>query len=267
MQLSRMDDVAGCRLIFNDLTELREFRERFHNARFNHKLRNEPDRYDYIRHPKESGYRGIHDVYSYNVNSEAGRPYEGLLIELQYRTLHQHAWATCVEVVGFLTENQPKFDRGDDRYLQILRLASEIIARAFEGERSCLHGLDDAEVVQQFLALDASLHFLQMLRGLNAADGEIRGQRNVILIFSEDEELETRSYRDAPEALRALFELERENPGKDIVLVKADTSEEVRIAFRNYFSDASEFIQLMEIGVERLSPDRVVYLDAEILSD
>ena len=267
MQLSRMDDVAGCRLIFNDLTELREFRERFHNARFNHKLRNEPDRYDYIRHPKESGYRGIHDVYSYNVNSEAGRPYEGLLIELQYRTLHQHAWATCVEIVGFLTENQPKFDRGDDRYLQILRLASEIIARAFEGERSCLHGLDDAEVVQQFLALDASLHFLQMLRGLNAADGEIRGQRNVILIFSEDEELETRSYRDAPEALRALFELERENPGKDIVLVKADTSEEVRIAFRNYFSDASEFIQLMEIGVERLSPDRVVYLDAEILSD
>jgi len=80
MQLSRMDDVAGCRLIFKDVEELRQFREAFHNrSRFDHKLKNDPDKYDYIAHPKESGYRGIHDVYEYDVRSEVGRFRKGLL--------------------------------------------------------------------------------------------------------------------------------------------------------------------------------------------
>ena len=70
MQLSRMDDVAGCRLIFPTVEELRVFRAEFHDkSRFKHSLKNDPDKYDYIAHPKESGYRGVHDVYVYNVNS------------------------------------------------------------------------------------------------------------------------------------------------------------------------------------------------------
>lgn len=87
MQLARMDDVAGCRLIFRSLKDLQAFRLRFHKARFNHKLRNEPDKYDYIKKPKQTGYRGIHDVYEYNANSEIGKALVGLYIELQYRTL------------------------------------------------------------------------------------------------------------------------------------------------------------------------------------
>ena len=37
MQLARMDDVAGCRLIFKSIKEIHEFRDEFHKARFNHK--------------------------------------------------------------------------------------------------------------------------------------------------------------------------------------------------------------------------------------
>ncbi|MGV7171961.1 RelA/SpoT domain-containing protein [Xanthomonas axonopodis pv. ricini] len=73
MQLARMDDVAGCRLIFRNEKELRKFRRSLHEARFNHKLRHESDKYDYIENPKGTGYRGIHDVYEYDVNSEAGK--------------------------------------------------------------------------------------------------------------------------------------------------------------------------------------------------
>lgn len=93
MQLARMDDVAGCRLIFRNIKELNKFRDTFHKARFNHKRRNEPDKYNYIESPKNTGYRGIHDVYEYDVNSEAGKSLTGLYIEIQYRTLVQHAWA------------------------------------------------------------------------------------------------------------------------------------------------------------------------------
>ena len=52
MQLARMDDVAGCRLIFRNEKELRRFRTSLHRARFNHKLRHSPEKYDYIENPK-----------------------------------------------------------------------------------------------------------------------------------------------------------------------------------------------------------------------
>ena len=87
MQLSRMDDVAGCRLIFENLDELNTFRNKFQTARFKHRRRNDLDKYDYIKHPKKTGYRGIHDVYEYDVNSTAGKKLKGLYIEIQYRTL------------------------------------------------------------------------------------------------------------------------------------------------------------------------------------
>ena len=35
-----MDDVAGCRLIFENLNHLNSFREAFHKARFSHKRKN-----------------------------------------------------------------------------------------------------------------------------------------------------------------------------------------------------------------------------------
>ncbi len=70
MQLTRMDDVAGCRLIFPNAEELYAFRHNLHGAHFNHQLKNQPDKYDYIKRPKDTGYRGIHDVYAYDVNSD-----------------------------------------------------------------------------------------------------------------------------------------------------------------------------------------------------
>ncbi len=256
MQLSRMDDVAGCRLIFKDIKKLTSFRNAFHCARFRHKRRNELEKYDYIKSPKSTGYRGIHDVYEYDVNSEVGKKLAGLYVEIQYRTLVQHAWATAVEVIGFITESQPKFQKGDKRYENAMALASEILARAHEGVTGPLPAIPDRELVQQFLAIDNELGLLRTLRGLNAANKTVTANRNAILIFGSAGDLDVRVFRDAPDALRALFELERSMPDRDIVLVRADTSDEVRLAFRNYFSDARDFIRLMEAGCAKLGNPR-----------
>jgi len=253
MQLARMDDVAGCRLIFRSVRSLRAFRRQFHKARFNHRLRNEPSKYDYIAHPKSTGYRGIHDVYEYDVNSEAGKDLAGLYIEIQYRTLVQHAWATTVEVIGFITESQPKFQQGDKRYEQGMAYASELLARAHEGMTGPFPDLSDRTVLEEFLKLDKELRLIQTLRGLNSAKGGVTDKRNTILIFSKAGDLEVRNFRDATDAIRTLFELEKAMPDRDIVLVRADTSEEVRLAFRNYFTDAREFIKLIESACAKLS--------------
>ena len=265
MKLSRMDDVEGCRLIFKSIKDLRRFRDTLHQrSRFNHKLKNGIDKYDYIAHPKDSGYRGIHDVYEYDVKSNSGRDRKGLLIELQYRTSNQHAWATTVELVGFLTSDQPKFDRGGAEIKLILRLASEIVARAFEDTRSSLPDLSNRDVVGQFTALDGKLDFMKMLRNLNRADGSFTKKKDMILIFGDTnrkELMEVRSYPNTTVALRALFILEKERPKTYIVLVKSERPEDVRVAFRNYFSDAGQFIDLVNSGCGKLSGAECILID------
>lgn len=258
MALARMDDVAGCRLIFRNVSALNSFREELHRARFGHKLRNDVDKYDYIKSPKDTGYRGIHDVYEYDVRSEQGKPLTGLYVEIQYRTLVQHAWATTVELIGFVTQSQPKFQRGDKRYELAMSYASEMLARAFESAKGPHPDLPDREVVRRFSALDRELGLIRMLRGLSAVKKAVNEKRNAILVFRPDGELEVRSYRDAPDALAALFELEKEHPDYDPVLVRADTSEGIRVAFRNYFSDASDFLRMINLAKIKLGAVRVV---------
>ncbi|WP_257312989.1 RelA/SpoT domain-containing protein [Geothrix fuzhouensis] len=253
MHLARMDDVAGCRLIFRTVKDLYQFRTDFHQARFNHRLRNELDQYDYIKKPKATGYRGIHDVYEYDVQSTIGKRLTGLYVEIQYRTLVQHAWATTVEVIGFITESQPKFQQGDKRYEHAMALASEILARAYEGTTGPFPELESKDLIDRFLAIDSELSLLQTLRGLNAADKAVSENKNAILIFSASTDLEIRTYRDAPEALRALFELEKEFSDRDIVLVRADSGDQVRLAFTNYFSDATDFIRMVENSCAKLA--------------
>lgn len=255
MSLSRMDDVAGCRLIFKRTKDLYAFRQKFHHARFNHKRRNpdNPDKYDYIKKPKSTGYRGVHDVYEYDVNSEAGKALAGLYIEIQYRTFVQHAWATAVEVIGLITESQPKFQKGDKRFEHAMALASEILARAHEDAKGPFPELTNQQLVTAFLTAEKEISLLDTLRSLNAADKTISAKRNAILIFAEGRPLEVRSFRDATEALRSLFALEKEMPDRDIVLVRADTSDEIRLAFKNYFSDARDFIRFVEDGCTKLS--------------
>ncbi len=253
MQLARMDDIAGCRMIFKSIDELNNFRKIFLNSKFNHELKNEIDKYDYIKKSKVTGYRGIHDVYEYNVRSEQGKRLKGLKIEIQYRTLIQHAWATTVELIGFITESQPKFQQGDKRYETLMVYASEILARAHEGVKGPLPDIENNNLVKDFLKKDSEINLLRTLKGLNSIDIDKSKRKNFILIFDKAGKLETRAFESATDALKVLFNIEKENSEKDVVLVKADSSEEIRLAYKNYFSDAKDFLKLIEAGCIKLA--------------
>lgn len=259
MELSRMDDIAGCRLIFKNIKDLESFRSKFHKARFAHKLRNHPDKYNYILNPKKTGYRGVHDVYEYNVNSESGKNLKGLYIEIQYRTRVQHAWATAVEVIGFITESQPKFEKGDDRYGIAMALASEILARAYENNTSTYATLSNTELLKKFLEIESEINLIKTLKGVTAAKSNISEKKNTILHFSDNGKLDVYSFKDATEALKYLFDLEKRFPDNDIVLVRADKSDDIRFAFKNYFGDSSEFIRLIEAGCAKISGKQRVF--------
>ncbi|QDK34001.1 hypothetical protein [Sphingomonas sp. IC081] len=54
--VSAMHDFAGCRMIFNNIEQLNDFRSYMHSAQtmrnVEHRLRHEVEKYDYIEHPK-----------------------------------------------------------------------------------------------------------------------------------------------------------------------------------------------------------------------
>jgi ppGpp synthetase/RelA/SpoT-type nucleotidyltranferase len=136
MQLDRMHDIAGCRAILPDIKSLERFRKIFLDTRSKHRHINaNDDRYNYIKRPKDSGYRGIHDVFETILESKSGSVWNGLRVEVQFRTRYQHAWATAVETVDLLNGERAKFGQASPQLQRFFKVASELIARAHEPSR------------------------------------------------------------------------------------------------------------------------------------
>src|SRR5690606_14571502 len=68
---------------------------------------------DYIKKPKEDGYRGYHLVGKFPDSSGSSR-----LIEIQLRTTLQHDWATSVEIVDLFTNQALKSNQGKEEWKQ-----------------------------------------------------------------------------------------------------------------------------------------------------
>jgi putative GTP pyrophosphokinase len=246
MQLARMDDIAGCRLIFPDMESLHNFRKHMYRAKFKHVLKNKSDKYDYIERPTARGYRGIHDVYEFRARKNGSTACNGLLIEIQYRTQIQHAWATAVEVITQITAHQPKFNRGDVRYIKLFCLASEMLARVHEQRKSCAPTASDRELVEEFDTLDSQIDVIGRLHELEVHKwiGDRAEAEHIILQIRADGELELHQFDLELEASTTLLELEKKFPDDNIVLVGAKSVAEVKSAFRNYFNDVSYFLDL-----------------------
>lgn len=256
MALAAMNDVAGCRLIFETVEQLYEFRDDFRTARMNSDRDTEQSK-DYISDAKSSGYRGVHEIYKYKGKPEFSTAYNGLHLEIQYRTSAQHAWATAVETAGMTSLNQPKFSRGDDDYLEFSKASSEIIARTAEDRNSCLPHLTTTELKDHLHKFENSTHLLSSLERLQAAAPIIDFKQNTILMFSLEQatlgRLETRSYESLTSAMRDLSELETRYEGKsDIVLVKAVDIPSLTYVYQNYFSNTAGFVDLVRKGIDSL---------------
>lgn len=243
--LSTMQDIAGVRIVFPDVDSMRAFRTKFHQTRAKHELANDIDRYDYVKSPKASGYRGIHDVYRYVAGTASGSSWNGLQIEIQYRTLVQHAWATAVELSDVLTQNRTKFSQGSADNERFFRICSELLARKHEGSTSCLSDETNKNLIAEWHEIESRSHIFQHLKSAGGDNGGGRLDGFVILIMG-DHGLEIERMRSYLEAVNRLVQLEREFPRWDIVLVSGDKSDSLRTVYRNYFRNATEFVAMIE---------------------
>ena len=127
MKLSQMQDLGGCRAIMKDIQEVDQMVEiyKHYSTGIKHTLHKEQD---YIAHPKNTGYRGVHLVYKYG--SDKSTDYKDMRIEIQIRTLLQHAWATAVETVGTFINMPLKSSLGDEGWLRFFALMGSAMAIA-----------------------------------------------------------------------------------------------------------------------------------------
>ena len=96
-----IQDIAGCRTVLTveHLEKLVNIEASRDEARVNRGIKHKLiDEKDYIKTPKFSGYRGVHLIFKYK--SDKVHDWDDMKIEIQFRTLIQHAWATAVETVG-----------------------------------------------------------------------------------------------------------------------------------------------------------------------
>jgi hypothetical protein len=134
-----------------------------------------------------------------------------------------------------------------------MALAAEILARVYEELDGPFPDMPNNMLIENFKRHDKELGLLKRLKGLNLANEIIKNNASTILIFSKENQLEVRTYRGHEAALNELFILERTFPEKDIVLVSAPHSDDIRYAYKNYFSDAREFTALVTDGMKLLS--------------
>ncbi|WBQ09280.1 RelA/SpoT domain-containing protein [Hyphomonadaceae bacterium ML37] len=255
MHLARMNDIAGCRVIFPTIKSLYQFRDQLLKARWSHKLTHDPDRYDYVERPKETGYRGIHLVYSFVPRGRGAEPWRGLRIEIQLRTKAQHVWATGVETGDLLTKGRAKFGEGADAYRRYWLLASEIIARTREGQPSYLAELSSEEIVYHFEALDQQLNIRRLMRSARRSQPKLKAEASTVLIYRADRKLPltAHSFSHWQDAVKFYNKAEKDLADQaDVVLVEADNVKSIRNVFRNYFSNTTDFLRYIDAGINLL---------------
>ena len=252
MDLTRMNDIAGCRLIFPDVKMLDAYRELFLEQceKLDHYvLRTKKSQYDYIRLPRETGYRGIHDVYE-----ECCQDAIRAKIEVQYRTAVQHSWATALEIWDYSHCNGVKFGLECREVQDIFMYISELFWRYLDSNADDKRiDVSSRVLYKKIVELDKKVRlidFFALNKRIKVSPRFIKVSRN------KDGILLSRGFVNVgisganivkvipnmwDNLMEELFDEERKDV-RDSVLISMD-GEYVRDAYNNYFDDARKFKQ------------------------
>lgn len=254
MQLARMQDLGGCRVVLPTLDEVYSFSEKFQKSRIRHEFKNEED---YIKEPKKSGYRSLHLVYKFKTDTPEKDIYNqySMLIELQFRTHLQHIWATALETIGLFTNQALKAGQGNKEILRFFVVVSSLFAI----KEGCpvVPGTvnDEKQLIAEVNEINDHHHVLDMLKAIRAVidhDADKTPDKRGYYILElnyETHYLKRWFFKPSElEIANKLYDYLEEKRGDtplDIVLVRASSYNTVKAAYPNYFMDIGEFVDIV----------------------
>lgn len=251
MNLYRMGDLGGCRVIVDSVDDVYESVSRYRNSRIRHILKRETD---HIKNPKTSGYRSYHLIYQFY--SDRKDTYnKNMLIEIQFRTKLQHIWATAVEIMGIYTKTSLKSSMGDEKILRFFVLVSSVFAK-IENMSICPDTSDDYnELIEEIKTIDDELHIIHILCNLTVVieqTKEIQSEnRKKISYYILAQNYERRILKIYPftsnqiELATKTYNRLESVPSINVVLVSATSFDTLKAAYQNYFVDIGKFAEIM----------------------
>lgn len=250
MSLDRMQDIGGLRVIVPEIDNVyRLYRLIVSSKRLKHQLELPP--HDYIREPKDDGYRSLHQVIRYK--NEAHSELDGLRLEIQIRTHLQHAWATAVETLGMIQNSSIKTGHGDEGTRRFLKLISALFAieEGFPVPQEFVDWSRE-QLLDEVRTIEKERNFLVLLEGVAVSARHIEtvsrsySGYHVVQLFIEDKRVRLTAFseiEDAESFYKAKETATRDDPNIAIVLMSAGALKDIKKAYPNYFLDTKAFLQ------------------------
>ena len=261
MKLSQMQDIGGCRAVLTNVNLVKQLCDKYYlKGDMKHKRVNIKD---YIANPKSDGYRSIHLIYRYS-SDKGKKEYNGLLVEVQIRSKLQHLWATAIETVDFYTRQAIKSSEGQEEWMEFFRLVSSAFARIENCPPVPNTSSDEKELYLEIKKREKELNVITVMKGWMYAikvfeqkvkqapkmryfllELDIAGEKLNIASYTKDQELQ---------AIIDYAASEKKNIGKreyDVVLVGADTSNDLQKAYPNYFVDSGDFLSNLKKIIDK----------------
>jgi putative GTP pyrophosphokinase len=259
IKLSRMQDIAGCRSIVKSMKELNKLKDKYAKSKLRHRLVKE---YDYVTYPKKDGYRSLHLVYKYESDRER-KEYNGLLIELQFRTKLQHLWATAVETTGLFIGQALKLSEGEDSWNDFFSLVSSAFAIMEKCPLVPYVETSKKKMYNLIKQKEKELNIITRMQGWNKSLREFEDLRTdkqkeffVLELDTIQEKVTITAFSNNEEkkAIDMYSNIEKKIYGKneyDVVLIGADNIVDLKKAYPNYFADTNEFIKNLKQIIEK----------------
>jgi ppGpp synthetase/RelA/SpoT-type nucleotidyltranferase len=259
MQLTTMQDIAGCRAVVSTIEQAYELKRKYEEYSIRrpqagpelvHKWTK-----DYIRSPKEDGYRSVHFVMKYRASDPLHEHCNGLRIEVQIRSRLQHAWATAVETASTVTNQALKSGEGAYEWQRFFKLMGDFIAMQEEAPLLVVSVEDADNLRLEAAELAMRLRVIPLLEGMRMVLQTFKGSGDdhyyLLILDAANQQVVYYGYpeqrfKDAAQDYAQHERDNRDNKDVHVVLVKVASVNELKQAYPSYFLDSTVFVTLVK---------------------
>lgn len=190
IELDRMWDIVGCRVIMNSKDKVYQL---FNLLNKEFDIRRVKDHY---KEPNDHGYTSLH-VYV----SKIDEPHQ--VIEIQIRTKESHDWATLVEIVDFLLDKSIKEGEKDRDFINFHLFLSKIETISIEQKKNLIDFIHDNKIFSTLMETFASNYLKLRLKWLRS----IRNSKDHFFIIevSKDKTPNILGYEEFKDAEKEYF--------------------------------------------------------------
>jgi len=270
MTLRNMHDIGGCRAIVENEKKLRKSVRDLKRLSFFQTSSGNFRSKDYIKNPKDSGYRGYHLIGRFASKNQKPRN-----IEIQLRTRIQHYWATALEIVDLFTGQALKSNQGTKEWSKFFELVGQQFAiidsipifKKLKNEeqqaryedrilRSSTLRNSCYQTQEASKKLKIQRYFAAFAGSLEVVDKRIHeSPDSAYVLLSVDfsaKELTTKvfSSENNKRAESEYINAEKAAAKKDdlvVALVSTSKVGGIKEAFPNFFADSTEFLSLINL--------------------